>query len=382
VNGEPFLRAIEGDAPSGVELRHTQEFLQIEALLEPAARKNRIDSNGELNLTASVDWSKLLADAEKLASTGRDLRLLIIVARVWTNQTGFTGLAAGCELISDSLLAHWDGIHPELRDRPDKAMAAKGREGAIRGMENRDEGILGDLEMRVVLEPRGLPPVRGAELAQAAHSDYEYMQIGTGGMSAEEKAEHSSAHAQLQAKVQTAILATRDEAPETIPALVEQIDAADRARAALEAAYAKAGGFENGSGCRLGDLATFLAQCKNAIEAVAGDEAPSPQPGGVETMDQTASAVPASQGQTAAGASASGGGLPSRLDSRREVEKCLDLIIEFYERTEPSSPIPHLATRMRRMVPMDFLQLIEEVAPGGVKDFKNVAGVGDKKRSE
>lgn len=380
MNGEPFLRPIEGASPSGIELRHTPSFLQIEAQLDPAARKNRIDSNGDLNLTAAVDWSKVLSDAEKLAATGRDLKLLVIVARAWTNQEGFAGLAAGCELISDSLLTFWDDIHPELRDRPDKAMAAKGREAAIRDMENREEGILGDLEMRAVLQPRGLPPVRGSELAEAALSDFEYMQIGTGGMSTEEKAAHSAAHAQLQGRVQTSILATREEVPDAIETLVGQIEAADRARAALEAAYSKAGGFENGGGCRLNNLETFLMRCRKAIEAVANEQVQSPAPTGGEPMTQNPD--PASGGGAPAAVPSSGGGMPGRLDSRRDVEKCLDLIIEFYERTEPASPIPHLANRMRRMVPMDFMQLIEEVAPSGLKDFKNIAGVDEKKRSE
>jgi type VI secretion system protein ImpA len=34
---------------------------------------------------------------------------------------------------------------------------------------------------------------------------------------------------------------------------------------------------------------------------------------------------------------------------------------------------------MRKMVPMSFLQLMEEVAPSGMKEFRNVAGVPDEK---
>ena len=71
--------------------------------------------------------------------------------------------------------------------------------------------------------------------------------------------------------------------------------------------------------------------------------------------------------------------LPGQVNSRGDVEKLLGLIIDFYERTEPSSPIPHLARRMRKMVPMNFLQLMEEIAPSGMKEFKNVAGVADDK---
>ena len=55
----------------------------------------------------------------------------------------------------------------------------------------------------------------------------------------------------------------------------------------------------------------------------------------------------------------------------------LTRIIEFYDRTEPASPVPFLARRMLRMVPMDFLQLMEELAPSGIKEFRSLAGIGE-----
>ena len=58
-----------------------------------------------------------------------------------------------------------------------------------------------------------------------------------------------------------------------------------------------------------------------------------------------------------------------------EVMACLDRIIEFYDRTEPASPVPFLARRMRRMVPMDFLELMEDLAPSGLKEFRPLAGL-------
>ena len=89
-------------------------------------------------------------------------------------------------------------------------------------------------------------------------------------------------------------------------------------------------------------------------------------------------ATPAGQPAAAAPAAALNG-VPAQITSRREVERCLDMIIDFYERTEPSSPIPHLARRMRKMVPMNFLQLMEEIAPSGMKEFRGIAGVFDDK---
>jgi type VI secretion system protein ImpA len=34
---------------------------------------------------------------------------------------------------------------------------------------------------------------------------------------------------------------------------------------------------------------------------------------------------------------------------------------------------------MRKMVPMNFVELMEEIAPSGMKEFRNVAGVFDEK---
>ena len=66
--------------------------------------------------------------------------------------------------------------------------------------------------------------------------------------------------------------------------------------------------------------------------------------------------------------------------ARCECIACLDRIIEFYDRTEPASPVPYLARRMRRMVPMDFLQLMEDLAPSGIKEFRQLAGLTDDRR--
>ena len=76
-----------------------------------------------------------------------------------------------------------------------------------------------------------------------------------------------------------------------------------------------------------------------------------------------------------------GAGLPDRISSRDDVVKCLDLVVAFYDRTEPSSPIPHLARRVRRMVHMDFVELMEDLAPSGLKEFRLLAGVPDAKKT-
>ena len=55
------------------------------------------------------------------------------------------------------------------------------------------------------------------------------------------------------------------------------------------------------------------------------------------------------------------------INSREDVVKAINRIVRFYSKNEPTSPVPHLLERTKRIVTMDFLQVIEEF------DLKNRA---------
>jgi type VI secretion system protein ImpA len=127
----------------------------------------------------------------------------------------------------------------------------------------------------------------------------------------------------------------------------------------------------------LPDLSRFLQRAVSTLERV--KPSPRQETANDEVLDRegapaiaTAAAAPTYIGAPAV--------FPSRLTSREDVTKCIDLIIAFYDRTEPSSPIPHLARRIKRMVPMDFLELMEDLAPSGLKEFRLLAGVPESKK--
>jgi type VI secretion system protein ImpA len=70
--------------------------------------------------------------------------------------------------------------------------------------------------------------------------------------------------------------------------------------------------------------------------------------------------------------------VPDELNSREQVLAALDKMLAYYERREPASPIPLLLKRVKRLVPMDFLDLMEDLAPGAVKQLKEIGGIGKK----
>lgn len=71
--------------------------------------------------------------------------------------------------------------------------------------------------------------------------------------------------------------------------------------------------------------------------------------------------VAAAQGGGAAPAS-----VPGTIQSREDVVRALDRICEFYARTEPSSPVPMLLQRARRLVDKSFLEVLRDLVPDGL----------------
>ena len=82
----PWLSPIDGANPSGASLRDDPRFHEIERLMQPRVEVVRDERNNPVSQTqVPVDWADVLARAEALRAEGRDLRLLVIVARALGN---------------------------------------------------------------------------------------------------------------------------------------------------------------------------------------------------------------------------------------------------------------------------------------------------------
>ncbi|TPN85006.1 type VI secretion system protein TssA [Mesorhizobium sp. CU2] len=377
-----WLNPLDGANPSGEDLRNDPGFHELERLTE-AQLKVAHDGNKTAQTTVPVDWAAVLEKAEELRSRGRDLRLLVIVTRALANEDGLAGLAQGLTLIAKTFDQYWDSMHPALRTGSTPREAALRRINALLDLQNGQEGLLASLRQAVFFSPRSIGPISGRDLEQTALDERVMLQEAASGLGVAEKAALTSAHNQLVNRVRTGCAAQIDQAADAMTALLADARASISALEALDTAL---NARIEGNGAAVPELKKFLQRLLTTLErnssagAVANGAAkPAPQPEqpastparnghGAETMASVASAVEASAG------------LPDRINSRDEVVKCLDLVVAFYDRTEPSSPIPHLARRVRRMVHMDFVELMEDLAPSGLKEFRQLAGVPDPKK--
>lgn len=367
---ERWLNPFDGENPSGQSLRHENEFATLVALATPKFKIVEDENNNPIDRKAEpINWGDVLSLAEDLSTIGRDIRLLTIVTRGLTGENGLSGAIEGVELLTSSLDQYWDSIHPQIRAGGN----ATGRLGAIRELENDEAGLWGDLQRMEVINERGIGSVALSHLAQASLSDAQVIAKAPSGLSDAEQVKLIEHHHSVLKRSKIACRSMANKNPEAFEELAANVSALEKALTDLENKVQEK---LEGANLKFSEFKSNLSQISKTLNGTERTQEP-------EEKESTTTVTNVTEGKentsTSIVGSEGGHTIPAKLNSRDEVQTCLQLIIDFYERTEPSSPIPLLATRMKKMVPMDFLELMSELAPAGLKEFNNIAGTSDKK---
>ena len=126
-----------------------------------------------------------------------------------------------------------------------------------------------------------------------------------------------------------------------------------------------------GQGPELDPVIRLAGQIAKTIAKYSGDEDAAADLGGGAAEAGDAPSAPAM-------GSGGGGGQPvGSIRSTADVANALDRIIDYYQRNEPSSPIPLLLRRAKRLVNADFLTIVQDLAPGGIDNVHLVGGIDD-----
>ena len=62
---------------------------------------------------------------------------------------------------------------------------------------------------------------------------------------------------------------------------------------------------------------------------------------------------------------------------RDDVLRAIDAICAYYARNEPSSPVPLLLQRSKRLVTMSFMDILKEIVPESVPNVQKITGKTD-----
>jgi type VI secretion system protein ImpA len=72
----------------------------------------------------------------------------------------------------------------------------------------------------------------------------------------------------------------------------------------------------------------------------------------------------------------SGGGFSGSVGSREEVLVAIDAILDYYRECEPSSPLPLLLMRARRLAGLSFMEILQDICPEGLPRARSLVGDG------
>jgi type VI secretion system protein ImpA len=331
---------VSAEMPSGLSFDHDPRWVEMQKAARSAPRET--NANGVVVREAMPpDWRKVADFAGEFAALSRDLRLGMQLAPALLAQDGLAGLADALALISGWTSDLWDSVHPQLdpEDGNDPMM----RVSALAGLSAYDP-MLNLVSRAPLARSKSMGPVtwrdvaraRGEPMGEAAPGE---VVLDAGGV----EAAFAEASAEEIAAVAAAAL--------SCIVHVDKIQSVLQERAATACATV---------GFKLDPLSQLLRSIS-------------------ETLDQELAKRKPLMNGAAAGAAPSdaGAATDSAIRGRADVAASLDRICRYYKDYEPSSPIPLILQRTKRLVHLDFLGILKELAPDGVGQFGLVAGLRD-----
>ncbi|OED49914.1 type VI secretion system protein TssA [Leisingera sp. S232] len=347
-----LLQSKGDDAPSGENLEYDPAFTEMELAAQPG--EESVVGNETIEAT-DPDYREVQKKALEVLERSHDLRAAVFLGDALLHSEGLPGFADVTTYIRGCLEEFWETCHPELdEDDGDPTM----RINAIQDLCGQPDGMAGPSPLYRSLRRAPLSESRG--FGRFCLRDIE---IAEGVMMAPENMEHVPDSATIGAAFQ-------DSDQEVVAARLAAAKTAEENVRAISAVFDEQ---TPGQGPDLSALIKLLQQIGKRIGSYASmsteDEADEDEAAEADAEDGGA-AVQAGGGRPVASA-------PGAINSPADVSNTLDRIISYYRRAEPSSPLPILLERCKRLVGADFLTIMNDMAPQGVDNVHLIGGIED-----
>lgn len=338
---DKLLAPVRDGAPCGDDPWPTGLLSTLETLIQGKPET-------QFSKAEDPDWVALRARALEVAGSTKDLRVAGILAASLLHTDGLDGLGWSTRLIRGYLERYWLEVFPLLdateNNDPSERINALTNLAAPLGTD-------GDV-LRIIPTLRKTPLLQAPRVGRYSLEHY------------------------LAAKQQMPWPADAGEPPTMALLDAAKQEVGGTAVAAVAATVREL----------LGDL--------EAIELIFREKAGPTQYPSFEPLRRDLKQIggwlggaPAAAGGGGAGANAggeadvavaaAGPGFSGAVRNRDEVLRALEAIIAYYQRSEPSSPVPFLLRRAARIVPMDFLAVMKELTPEAQEKIITVVGAVD-----
>lgn len=261
-------------------------------------------------------WPVIIVEALEMAHKSKHLRLGTMLVEGGCITEGFSGIRDGLHLIHEWCSQYWEGLYP-LQER--------------------------NLVLESLNHPRFLVKPRQVIVASARGGSYSFDDYerakDTGTNSSDEEASNQ-ARLIMGAFAET----PREKHLGTLACIQESLEFCRN----IEDTFDEKGG--SGGGVNLGDFRDFLSKAAKILEPYVQEAGSS---GDSADGEAGFSAGPGGQGAMS---------VDGVINSRQAASAVLEKVAQFFERSEPSSPIPHLVRRAQRCIGKSFMELIDELS--------------------
>ena len=341
------LAPVSDDSPAGENLELDPDF----GALERAAQgKPEVQYGNTIEPAVPPDWKETASLADGLLGRTHDLRIMVHLAIARLHLEGLPGFARVVALIRHELDEDWAHVHPQLDPEDDNDP-----------MQRANALLLLRDGARVLRPLRDLPLADNPRTGPVAWRD---IAVLSGAIEAEPDRE----------KLTEAFVlgAFRDTDPARLTARREALDALLADVPGIAAAFDRQAG--PGSAPDYDPLVKQLRDMQREVVRYQAAVQEGAEPDGAEA---TAAAEPAPAG-TQAGAPAARAFTSiqaiAALNRREDALHALELAASYFRSQEPSSPLPLLIDRAKRLAGMEFMDILRDLAPDGLSQAQLVAG--------
>lgn len=332
---EALLQARSEEAPSGEDPSYGPDFMMLELAAQPGEERQV----GDVIIAAEdPDFKAVMEAADPVLTASHDLRTGVIVAWAQLRLAGLPGFAEATGYLRGCLEQYWETCHPQLdaddnndpTERVNSILSLAAEDKILKGLKQTpltDSKTFGKLSMRDIWVAEG--EITAAE-------DMENIP------------DTAAVAAAFQESTQDYLNTVRTGAQTSLEN--------------IEAIGAKFDTEIPGQGPTLDPLVKLLKQIVKKLDGALGTT-------GAETGADEAADAGGDEAAPRAGGAIGG------ISSPNDVQNALDRIIAYYARYEPSSPVPILLTRAKRLVNADFLTIVKDMAPNGVDNVNLIGGI-------
>ncbi len=329
---DSLLAPVSDDAPAGVDLSDDNERFVLDDTFSQSAS---IDPTAENVEEVRIDWRDIVDRIEAQLKRSKDLWLAIYLCRAGAAWGRLEVVETGVLALEGLVERYWTTMYPSLED------GVVPRINAVNSLTQRRSFIIPLERLKVLVDER-LGEFTAGDVDRFARQGS--AADGYGFFQSLLEAKGAGSLLEAQQKLEVIGIACgrienvfRTQAQGQVPNLTPVREAIDR----------------------------FVTSLKTFT-------------GGASAPAETAPAADAGASAGAAPVPAAGGGgqggpmRPAEVNSRADVEKMIDLICAYYQREEPSSPVPLVLQRARAWVHMSFMDILKDVAPGSLSDAQRV----------